>query len=230
MNNAKPQLPNVTLVCVDCEDAARADNVLSHCESLVDFGATLFLTSCETSREHVRIPQIGQGNRVEGLKQYSTFMLYELVRYIDTEFLLTVQHDGWILNPDQWDPRWLEYDYIGPLFIQHPLVGSGGFSLRSKRLHEHIRKIVTPYTATRGFCDSGYYWEDGVICCALRKRLVAEGFTFAPNDVAARFAYGGNSAFYCPTPFGFHGFYALDTLIGGTGEPICRNPQLAPLT
>jgi len=223
----KLNLPEVTLVCVDCEFVHRSVDVLDHCETMVDFAKTKLFTSLETSREHIEIRRIGHGDRVEGLIDYSRFMLNELVPHLDTSHFLVVQHDGWVLNPETWDPAWLQYDYIGPLFLQEDRVGSGGFSMRSKKLHEWLH--VNARFDGQYFNGTDYVWEDGVIACGLRKKIEAAGFKFPPMEEAARFAYGGNKTHYCPEPFGFHGFYALDTLIGGGGEPIARNPQLATL-
>jgi hypothetical protein len=218
-------IPDVTLLCVDCEEVDRAVRVITHCRSLCDFGRVSYLTSEESPYPYHRIPKIGAcGNRVIGLTEYSDFMLRKAHHYCTTSHMLTVQHDGWILNADAWDPSWLEYDYMGPLFVQTPENGSGGFSLRSNRLMKRVAEI-TPQFANNSFGDTGYVWEDGVIVYGLRKQLDAEGFKFAPPEVAAHFAYGGNPAHFCDKPFGFHGFYALDTLLGGTGESIIRTPS-----
>jgi hypothetical protein len=60
--------------------------------------------------------------------------------------------------------------------------------------------------------------EDGVVSKYLRGSLVRKGFVYAPVEDAVKFAYGGNKYGYCPTPFGFHGFYAIHTLQGRDGE------------
>jgi len=77
--------------------------------------------------------------------------MYSLGKFIDTDYALIVQHDGWALNADNWRDQWLEYDYIGGLthaaLVNNVLitnyqwlgldnaivVQNGGFSLRSKR-------------------------------------------------------------------------------------------------
>jgi hypothetical protein len=217
----KLQLPNVTLFCLDCEKVNRAIRVLEHCRSLCDFGAIQYMTSLTPTYPHTPIPEIRgrDGNRTEGLVLYSEFMLRESYRHIQTSHFLTVQHDGWVLHPDRWDPAWLEYDYIGPLYVQYPKVGSGGFSLRSRRIMELVSTMAPAYTP-------GRMWEDGVISLDLRHALENKGCRFPAPEVAAQFAYGGNAHAYQSKPFGFHGFYALDTLLGGTGADIARNPDL----
>lgn len=40
-------------------------------------------------------------------------MIKELNKYIETDYVLIVQYDGFILNPKAWMDEFLEYDYIG---------------------------------------------------------------------------------------------------------------------
>ena len=44
---------------------------------------------------------------------YSKRMLRDLCQYVQSEFVLVIQWDGYVLNPDVWDDGFLEYDYIG---------------------------------------------------------------------------------------------------------------------
>jgi hypothetical protein len=93
--------------------------------------------------------------------EYSWFMIFALWRVVSTEFALVVQEDGWVLNAANWQPAFLDCDYIGaPIHlarIEAPEgvywrkgfewtlemaapdrtvtpVQNGGFSLRSQRL------------------------------------------------------------------------------------------------
>jgi len=45
--------------------------------------------------------------------QYSTFVMHSLYAFIDTDFCLIVQDDGWVLNGANWKPEYYDYDYIG---------------------------------------------------------------------------------------------------------------------
>ena len=96
-------------------------------------------------------------------KQYTLFMMHCLYAFIETDYCLTVQEDGWVLNGNNLTEKYYEYDYIGPithcaikmddtltslnhLFLQFHWCGkadsttfviqNGGFSLRSKRFLE----------------------------------------------------------------------------------------------
>lgn len=135
----KLQLPTVTCMIIDCLDVDRAIKVLEHCKSMCDFGDVKLLTSLPTDYSHaVKIMPL------QSLIAYSVFMLTRVHEYIDTPNVLIVQRDGWILNLQSFDPAWLELDYIGPLFVQYDKVGSGGFSLRSKKIMQEVSETV-PY-------------------------------------------------------------------------------------
>lgn len=56
--------------------------------------------------EHKEIPKLGYYD-------YSLFMIYALHHYISTEFVITVQDDGWVLNGSAWNESFLDCDFIG---------------------------------------------------------------------------------------------------------------------
>jgi Protein of unknown function (DUF5672) len=218
----KLDLPTVTLVCADCVDTMRAVAVLEHCKDLCNFGAVKLLTSLDTDYPHEKIPQLNS------LNDYSAFCLKNLHRHIDTPHMLVIQHDGFVINPDAWQPHWLNCDYIGPLFLQETIItdqtmGSGGFSFRSKALMAACDELLPPWDGKHSydFVDTGNNWghEDGVITKHLRVPLMAKGFRFATVEDGALFAFGGNQHCYCATSFGFHGFWQ---------EVVDRMPFLVP--
>lgn len=197
----KLQLPSVTLMCIDCIDATRAIKVLERCKEKADFGAVKLLTSIPNGYKHsVEIMPLNS------LIAYSIFMLTTVHKFIDTEHVLIVQRDGFILNPGSFDVRWLELDYIGPLFVQYDKVGSGGFSLRKKNLMQSIAGATQKWNGTQSEAERiqktlGYY-EDGVICMG----TMSYRHKLASLEQAANFAQGGNRnpAYFREKPFGFH--------------------------
>lgn len=210
-------LSTVTLFCADGYDAARCVPMMERMKSYANFGAVKLLTHHKIDYEH----------RVEimpllSLLDYSIWMLKCAANYVDTPHMLVVQNDGFIINPSAWQPEWLQHDYIGPLFIQdHPYetkVGSGGFSLRTKKLMQYVQKRTPEWCSSadteRVQRQLGAY-EDGYICMRLRLELLNAGFKFAPPAEAAKFAQGGyphvcsanpqDRTYYVERPFGHHG-------------------------
>lgn len=192
-------LPDITLLCADCIDPVRANKVLKHCQKGITFGDVKLLTDAD-------IPGATKIMPLRSLIAYSIFMLTEVHKYISTSHVLVVQRDGWILNPSAWRYSWLQYDYIAPLFIQYPQVGSGGFSLRSKRLMQRTAKNTPAWDGTEEHAQyiqrSLSYYEDGMISFSKKYKE----FRIAPALEACEFGQGGNrdDAYLRECPFGFH--------------------------
>lgn len=223
------ELPSVTLFCADCVDIERAIHAVERCKAVARFGAVRLLTHLPTDHpDRVEIP------RLPSLVDYSIFMLKRAVKFIDTPHALVIQHDGYIINAGSWNQAWLNLDYIGPLFIQdyanpQDMVGSGGFSLRSRAMMQYTEKCApdwdgTPESTARAQKAVGSY-EDGYISHNLRPHLRIG----SPTE-AAKFAQGGwpqspsvrrnERTYYVERPFGFHGKWSnIDEATGFVQPP-----------
>jgi hypothetical protein len=181
---AKVFLPNVTLLIVDCVEYDRAKLSFDHCTSYINFGDAKILTHLDVEGNHiVKIPQIST------IDAYSHFMVKDLANYFTTQFVMVAQWDGFVRNIELWDNKFLNYDYIGAPWPGHLLfpgvpkhfnVGNGGFSIRSKRLQDFLRD-------DNNLTD--HRLEDVMICQLNRAYLEKCGFTYAPEDIAAKFSW-----------------------------------------
>ncbi len=217
---SKLELPSVTLACIDSVYMDASVRALEICKSKCNFAEVKFFTSAEIDYPHRHaIRHIGS------LNDYSAFALKELPLHINSPHVLIVQWDGWILNTEAWRPHWLDYDYIGPLFMQDRAindnsVGVGGFCFRSSALMRMASDLLPPWDGTHSFDGSqNNFWghEDGVLSHYLRRPLMMRGFKYASPEEAAVFAQGGNlhPSYYCSRPFGFHRtFPNIDTDTG----------------
>src|SRR5580700_861068 len=52
-------------------------------------------------------------DRISSIADYQTFRLRQLPRLVDTPFILSVEWDGYIVDPRAWRPIFREYDYVG---------------------------------------------------------------------------------------------------------------------
>ena len=108
-----------------------------------------------------------------------------------------VQNDGCIVDGSKWTDEFLNYDYIGApwrlpddeLSYRTPdgaimRVGNGGFSFRSKKLLEAPTKLGLKFSDN----GTGFWHEDGWLCCHVRRELENYGVKFAPIEVAAQFS------------------------------------------
>jgi hypothetical protein len=154
------ELPDVTLLCVDCSFLNESIPIMERCLGLCHFGAVKLLTS-----EPTDYPYAVKIMPLKDLTVVSVFMLKRVHEFIDTKHFLMIQHDGWILNPDAWDTAWLDYDYIGPVFNQSEMPGVGGFSLRTRRVMARASEISPEWdgTNTDRVQETLGCYEDGIL-------------------------------------------------------------------
>lgn len=225
----KPNLSTTTLLCLDCVDTNRAIKAIEQCKSKCDFAEVKLLTSLPTDYEHkIEIAPINT------LIHYSVFMLKEIYKFVSTKHMLVVQHDGWIINPQSWNPQWEEYDYIGALFNQYDIMGVGGFSFRSRALMEAVSKKYPTWNNTNEQAHElqskmGFY-EDGEIAIRWKAELEAEGFRFPGLRTAAQFSAGGNpnNNYHYDYPFGFHGSWKTINVQTGYVHPELKHDGIYP--
>ena len=189
-------LPEVTLVCIDTVNPALAMAAMQRCMGGLHFARALLLTNqAVTPSTGIDIEQI---EGIVDIESYSEFVIRRLGQHITTAYALLVQWDGFIINPDAWDPAFLDYDYIGatwPATADQPeMVGNGGFSLRSKKLLQALQNIKF----------SQFHPEDELIARTYRAELESLGIRFAPPEIGDHFAYEFKKPL--TATFGFHGF------------------------
>lgn len=208
-------LPQVTLIAADCMDINLIAKAQEMCTSTIYFGAVKILTSINSNHKYVvRIPPI------TSKEQYSRFCIKEMNKYIDTDFCLIFQSDGYIVNPQAWRKEFLDYDYCGAKWLYHDgmNVGNGGFSLRSKKLMDIL--ATDPHITQ-------FYPEDNMICRTYRKYLEEKyAIKFAPMEVADQFSIEAYGCHVLPGAnkytgqFGFHGWGVDFTTSNLINKPI----------
>jgi hypothetical protein len=105
------ELPQVTLIGIDCVDIERLLRAAEICQRGIRFGAVKILTSI--AHDHPSIVPIAP---ITSRETHSSFRVKQLNTYVDTPFALVFQYDGFILNPGAWQDEYLDYDYIGALW------------------------------------------------------------------------------------------------------------------
>lgn len=222
-------LPLVTLFAID--NTNRIDGTIKSLYTsiqFVKFGAVKLITSQENIDKYSS-ELIADGIVCEemifpitNIDEYNYYILYNLYKHIETDFVLITQDHAFVINPDSWTNEFLDYDYIGAPwpwkensfitpFGEHIRCGNGGFSLRSKKLLTVPTKIDIPFKVYENpnfykMFGSNNTNEDGNICVHNRHIFINEGCKFPPVELAAKFSYETavpeNKGII---PFGFHG-------------------------
>lgn len=194
------ELNNVTLLAVDCRDPEKAGRALQFSSRTIRFAEVRLFTTADVEVNGVAVQRIEAFSDLAG---YSRFCLKELVNHINTDYIITVQTDGFIINPHLWCDTFLNYDYIGaPWPASAPWctrnrVGNGGFSLRSRRFLDLAARQ-----------DVDYRHEDVLLTNTLYDYFLENGCRYAPLEVAMRFALESKipeCAYDLNNCFGFHG-------------------------
>lgn len=197
-------LDNVTLLGMDGGGSRPLiTKAMQLCRKHITFGRSLLLSP---HQEYLLLDGI-ECVKITPLtyRQWNAFVINDLHKYIDTEFYLFVDTDGFILDPSLWTDEFFEYDYIGAPWPDHLVhwyvdqegipprnnVGNGGFTLRSRKFLNVCKDIVY----------DGRSPEDAFLCNKMYDTILASGLKYAPVPLARQFSsepYQGNS-------FGFHG-------------------------
>lgn len=192
---SKLPLKNVTLV------AWTSLNIEGHIKALeyscreIDFGEVKLISPDKPDNLPPYI-KWELTDRTRSVNDWCHDIIYKLGSHIDTEFVILIHDDGFIVNPDMWRDEFLDYDYIGapwplPLdnFSYRDINGEiirvgNSVSIRSKRLIDLAPKLNLEWRTFHG-----YYNEDGFICVNYRHIYKEHGMKFADIDVAKYFSH-----------------------------------------
>ena len=197
LKNKKLKLPNVTLAAMTSVKIYETIKALEYSMQDIEFGEVVLITH----RKPFSLP--------EGIT-------YELGDYIDTDYVMLVHYDGFVINPQSWRDEFFEYDYIGSPWpvpapgtqhCYHDIYGNlcrvgNSVSLRSKKLLEFPRKANLKWEKD----EDGFYNEDIFLCCMNKHRIEEAGMKFAPVEVAKYFAHEHpvEEVLDVEAPFAFH--------------------------
>ena len=185
-------LENVTLTIVTSVKIDQNIEAMIKSMNGIQYGAVKFI-----SHEYPKsLPSNVEFVQCEKLDYvgFSRYTFHELWKHIDTDFSLLVHHDGWVTSPENWDNRFLDFDYIAAPWAwskesyvtdygEHVRVGNAGVCIRSKKLLKMPTDLGLELEQRQG-----YYNDDGNFCVYHRKTLLENGIQYAPIELAAKFS------------------------------------------
>jgi hypothetical protein len=173
------ELKNITLIALGSKNIEGMYHALEYSKRGIEWGAVKLITE-------INCPTIDDWNRA---------IVFDLRRYVDTDFCMLVHPDGFVVHPESWRPEFLHYDYIGapwPLpsdsySYRTPdgeIVRVGNsVSIRSKALLELPYQTEAAWRAYFGNTN-----EDGFLTCHNRRLFQHFGARYAPIEVAKHFS------------------------------------------
>ena len=187
-------LENVTLVAMTSVKISETIKALEFSCRGVKFGKVKLVSDIKPDNLPDYI-QHEYTERMNNIDEWNYSSIYKLGKHIDTEFVMLIHDDGFVINPDSWRDDFLDYDYIGAPWpmpndnfsfrdINGNLIRVGNsVSIRSKRLIDLPVELNLEWKAFHG-----YYNEDGYICVNYRHIYLEHGMKFADIDVAKYFS------------------------------------------
>lgn len=191
-------LSNIDIVTINCTKPIDGLKAIKHCMKNFKFGKAILITHEELYDSEVETHIIP---RLKSVDEYNDYVL-NLHNYVNNDFVLLVQDDGFIVNPDNWDDEYLKYDYIGAPWStnediawielqnesikQHLYdtlgknrIGNGGFSLRSRKFIEYSSQFTT--------CHG--MGEDAYLNVVNYDKAKTYDIKYPPFELAKKFSY-----------------------------------------
>lgn len=206
----KLNLDNVTLLCMTSVLIPESIKALKYSSKDINF-AKVKLISHE---KPIGLPNdiiFEKTEPINSIDEWNHRIVFRLTDYVDTDFVILIHDDGFIVNAESWKDEFFDYDYIGAPWDHKHLLDEFGqiisvgnsVSLRSKKLLDIPNKFSMPWVK-----HDNNYNEDTQICVWNRKLFTDNGIRFASYDVAKYFSHETYFEEYENiTPFCFHNFH-----------------------
>ena len=206
-------LPNVSLVCFGSNNQYQASlKALEYSSSEIEFGRIIFFLDKLIPTNNNRIMSV-QIPTFKNVSEWGEFVVFELYKYITTDYICLIHDDGFIVNPQQWTNDFLKYDYVGAPWPKskdgYSYISPKGkqirvgnsVSIRSKKILEIPSKLKLDWKDAH----LSLFHEDGFLCVQHHETLVHNGVSFAPFELACKFAREETlNENINLTPFAFH--------------------------
>lgn len=205
----KLKLPNVTLLAMTSVLIDETILALKYSSKDIEFGSVKLISheKPENLPSDITYQYI---SHIGSIDSWNQKIVFELYKYVDTDFVLLIHDDGFVINVNSWKDEFLDYDYIGAPWGHNHLLDSNGVpikvgnsvSIRSKKLLELPTKYNMPWRP-----HDNNFNEDTQICVWNRNFFLNYGIKYADYEIAKYFSHeeilpGFNEII----PFCFHSF------------------------
>lgn len=188
-------LDNVSLVAVATKEVKETAHALEYSQKGIGFKEVHLMSHFDPMDSQGKY-QFKKIEPFSSVGEWGRFVVFELHKFIKTDFIILIHADGFIVNSEKWTDDFLNYDYIGapfPIpkdqFSYRDYYGNiirvgNSVSLRSKRL----LSLPSTLNLDWGSADHGFFHEDGFLCVQNRHILTQNGIKYPPLDIACQFS------------------------------------------
>lgn len=207
------ELKNVTLAALTSVRIDSTIKALQYSMNDILFGQVKLLSDIKPDNlpDSILFEETPKSSSID---EWNYNIIYNLPKHIETDFVLLIHDNGFVVNPKSWKDEFLDYDYIGapwPLpqdnFSYRDKFGNiirvgNSVSIRSKKLLDIPLKKNLEWKPFHGYTN-----EDGFICVNYRHEYLEEGCKFADIDIAKYFSHETHlEEFQDIEPFCFHNY------------------------
>ena len=107
MTDGMMQNSTITICAVDCIVPELASRAINLSKSRYPTDDAILFSDNDIGGSHRTVII----DKIESIASYNKFLLFELGKYIKTDYVLVVQWDGYITNSDMWSNNFFNYDY-----------------------------------------------------------------------------------------------------------------------
>jgi len=214
----------ISITCIDALNYEPTIRALKSTMSCIPISKVYWFSDMELQTDDFSVTWV----KINRFKRYTdeyNFITLKLVPHIVTEpYNIIIHSDGFAVNANAWDDKFLDYDYIGARW-NNGAVGNGGFCLRSRKLYDalldmDVKSKTSDYPQevinnSENYVFDGYgdkvIPEDNIICKIHRKELEEKyEIKFADGDIADKFSIEHNmSSSWLGKSLGFHGKHGI---------------------
>lgn len=187
-------LENITLVALTSVRLESTIKALLYSSENINFGEIKLLSDIKPTDLPKKITY-EKTDKSSNIDEWNYNIIYNLPNHINTEFIILIHDNGFVVNSNSWRDEFLNYDYIGAPWplptdnfsyrdVNNNIIRVGNsVSLRSKKLLDIPLKKKLVWKDFHGFTN-----EDGFICVNYRHEYLSEGCKFADLNVAKYFS------------------------------------------
>jgi hypothetical protein len=141
-------------------------------------------------------------------REHCKFFWHTFPYYIKTPMVLSIEWDGFVLDPDQWSEEFMQFDYIGaPWWYDDGLNVGNGSGLRSKGLMDFLERHEDVFPVREK--------EDELLSRIYRPTLEQHGFRWPTEQVASKFSFECTRPSVDSKHFMFHDSFNFPAVLDG---------------
>jgi hypothetical protein len=106
------KLNNISLVAVASTQHIATIEALKYSSKDIAFNEILFFSEinpCPTDNFFRYV----KTRKFNNISEWGEFIIFELHKYISSQYIILIHADGFIVNPHKWSNKFFKYDYIG---------------------------------------------------------------------------------------------------------------------